>query len=87
MRLYHISKTHRGGYISVSKTGRGMHVQTRHYKVGGYSPLLLSKNLGGFGLGGKSIEESKPIIGNISRKLENLKVSPNGARKNIKFLL
>ena len=87
MRLYHISKTHRGGYIPVSKAGRGVYVGSRKYKIGGYSPLLLSKNLGGFGLGlgTHTPETAKPIISNISKKLENLRVG--SARKNVKFLL
>lgn len=86
MRLYHISKTHRGGYIPLTKGGRGVYVGSRKYKIGGYSPLLLSKNLGGFGLGSHTAETAKPIISNISKKLENLRVG-NGTRKNVKFLL
>ena len=87
MRLYHISKTHRGGYVPLTKGGRGIYVGSRKYKIGGYSPLLLSKNLGGFGmLGSHTPETAKPIISNISKKLENLKVG-NTSRKNVKFLL
>lgn len=86
MRLYHIKKTQRGGSISLSRTHRGLQVHGTQHKIGGYSPLLLSKNLGGFGLSKQNVEETKPIINNISRKLESLKVNQN-ARKNVKFLL
>lgn len=96
MRIFMVSKTGRGSYI----TPFGMRRKALHTsKRGGSSALLLSPGLGASdgGVGGTTqgvglkhggqlpLEKEKPAIENIQKRLEALSVKGGTKRKNVSF--
>lgn len=99
MRIFMVSKTGRGAYI----TPFGMRRKALHTtKRGGSSALLLSQGLGASdgGLGGSTqvlegvglkkggqlpLHQEKPAIENIQKRLEALTVKSGTKRKNVSF--
>jgi len=84
MKIYYPTKTGRGKYTPLYGRGRDIHCMKR----GGYVPLLLSPGLGASNGGSgiltkKKIEDSKPQMNNVIRKLEKLQMQPK--KKNITF--
>ena len=97
MKIYYPTKTGRGKCCSMYGKGRSVHSMKRNIMVGGYVPLLLSKNLGradggapsaisGAGLPSlKKIEQTKPQMNNVIERLGQLQLQPAKKRKNISF--
>jgi hypothetical protein len=90
MRIFRVSKTGRGAYITPFGARRKAFHRT---KRGGSSALLLSPGLGASdgGVGGTlqglglPLSQEKPAIENIQRRLEALSVRGGTKRKNVSF--
>ena len=88
MRIFMVSKTGRGTYITPFGARR---LSLHRSKRGGSSALLLSPGLGASdgGVGGTSegmgISQEKPAIESVQRRLEALSVRGGTKRKNVSF--
>lgn len=85
MRIYYPTKTGRGTCCMMYGRGRAIYT----HKKGGSVPLLLSAGHGSFvghGLPSeKKIEETKPQMNNVIKKLEQLQLKTGTKKKNISF--
>jgi hypothetical protein len=89
MRIFMVSKTGRGAYITPFGARR---LALHRSKRGGSSALLLSPGLGASdgGVGGTQgmglpLSQEKPAIESVQRRLEALSVRGGTKRKNVSF--
>lgn len=81
MKVFCPTKTGRGKCVLMYGRKRDCHT----VKKGGYVPLLLSPGLGGGLPSMKKIEETKPQMNNVIKKLEQLHLKSGTKKKNVNF--
>ena len=84
MRIYYAHKTGRGMYVKMY--GRGSSVHRMKKMHGGSEELLLSTETAGSGVTtAVKIEQERPTMDKVIKKLEGLQMKTGVKRRNVSF--